>query len=49
MVASSQDIAAWTAYDLAKDVYVYSEDGPDLERFVDLVTAFNERSVNPTE
>lgn len=35
--------------DLAKDVYVYSEDGPDLERFVDLVAAFNERPVNPTD
>jgi len=35
--------------DLAQDVFVYSEDGPDLERFMDLVASFNERPENPTE
>lgn len=34
---------------LAQDVFVYSEDGPDLERFVDLVASFNERPINPTD
>jgi predicted dehydrogenase len=33
---------------LSDDVYVYAEDGPDLERFLDIVRAFNERAVAPT-
>ena len=35
--------------DLSKDVFVYSEDGPDLKRFMDLVTSFNQRDNNPTD
>jgi len=35
--------------DLAKDVYVYSEAGPDLDRFLDLVTTFNRREIDPTD
>ena len=35
--------------DLAQDVFVYSEDGPDLERFLDLVASFNQRPLNPTD
>lgn len=35
--------------DLARDVFVYSEAGPDLDRFMDLVTAFNQRPENPTD
>ena len=34
---------------LAGDVYVYAEEGPDLDRFMDLVTAFNRRPENPTD
>jgi predicted dehydrogenase len=33
---------------LAADVYVYSEDGPDLDRFLRIVQTFNERAVDPT-
>lgn len=33
---------------LARDVYVYSEEGPDLDRFMELVAAFNARPANPT-
>jgi predicted dehydrogenase len=33
---------------LADDVYVYSEDGPDLDRFLRIVQTFNERAVDPT-
>jgi predicted dehydrogenase len=33
---------------LADDVYVYAEGGPDLERFLDIVAAFNRRPVAPT-
>ncbi len=33
---------------LNDDVYVYSEDGPDLERFLRIVCSFNERTVDPT-
>ena len=35
--------------DLARDVYVYSEEGPDLERFMDMVTSFGQRDTNPTD
>jgi predicted dehydrogenase len=35
--------------DLARDVFVYSEEGPDLDRFMDLVTSFNQREDNPTD
>src|SRR5579859_6525233 len=30
------------------DIHVFAEDGPDVDHFVDLVHAFNERAVNPT-
>lgn len=33
---------------LHEDVYVYAEDGPDLERFLAGVRAFNERPIEPT-
>ena len=33
---------------LSDDVHVYSEDGPDLERFLAIVRAFNERPIAPT-
>ena len=33
---------------LREDVHVYAEDGPDLERFVEIVAAFNTRAVAPT-
>ena len=33
---------------LADDIYVYSEPGPDLERFLEIVESFNNRQVNPT-
>jgi len=35
--------------DLSRNVFVYSEDGPDLNRFMDLVTSFNQRERNPTD
>jgi predicted dehydrogenase len=35
--------------DLARDVYVYAEQGADLDRFMHLVTAFNERQERPTD
>jgi len=35
--------------DLAKDVFVYSQDGPDLERFMDLAVSFNQRENDPTD
>ena len=35
--------------DLAGDVFVYAEDGPDLDRFMDMVGAFNRREENPTD
>ena len=34
--------------DLAKNVFVYSEEGPDLKRFLDMVASFNQRDHNPT-
>ena len=33
---------------LADDIYVYSEPGPDLDRFLEIVESFNNRRVNPT-
>jgi predicted dehydrogenase len=30
------------------DIHVFAEDGPDVDHFVHLVHAFNERTVNPT-
>jgi predicted dehydrogenase len=33
---------------LSDDVHVYAEDGPDLERFLGIVQAFNARPVSPT-
>ena len=33
---------------LADDVYVYSEDGPDLDRFLRIVQTFNERAIDAT-
>jgi predicted dehydrogenase len=30
------------------DIHVFAEDGPDVDHFVQLVHAFNERAVNPT-
>jgi len=33
---------------LEDDVYVYAEDGPDLERFLAIVASFNARASNPT-
>lgn len=33
---------------LADDVYVYSDDGDDLDRFLSLVQAFNDRAESPT-
>jgi predicted dehydrogenase len=33
---------------LADNIYVYSEPGPDLDRFLEIVESFNDRQVNPT-
>ena len=33
---------------LADEIYVYSEPGPDLDRFLEIVESFNNRQVNPT-
>ena len=33
---------------LNDDIHVFAEDGPDVDHFVQLVHAFNERAVNPT-
>jgi hypothetical protein len=33
---------------LNDEVYVYSQAGPDLERFLDIVAAFNQRALRPT-
>jgi predicted dehydrogenase len=33
---------------LSDDIYVYSEPGPDLDRFLEIAEAFNNRQVNPT-
>ena len=34
---------------LSRDVYVYSEPGPDLDRFLEMVDAFINRKNNPIE
>ena len=33
---------------LSDDIYVYSEPGPDLDRFQEIAESFNKRPVNPT-
>jgi predicted dehydrogenase len=33
---------------LSEDIYVYSEPGPDLDRFQEITELFNDRQVNPT-
>jgi len=33
---------------LSDDIYVYSEPGPDLDRFQEIAESFNNRQVNPT-
>lgn len=33
---------------LSGDIHVYSEPGPDLDRFLEIVRSFNERKTNPT-
>ena len=33
---------------LSDEIYVYSEPGPDLDRFLEIAEAFNSRQVNPT-
>jgi predicted dehydrogenase len=33
---------------LTDDIYVYSEPGPELDAFLDIVESFNSREVNPT-
>lgn len=33
---------------LSNDIYVYSEEGPDLQRFMNMVDAFNTRKKDPT-
>jgi predicted dehydrogenase len=33
---------------LADDIYVYSEPGPDLDRFIEIVESFNSRQADPT-
>ena len=35
--------------ELASDIYVYSEKGPDLDRFMDMAGSFNNRPVDPTD
>lgn len=35
--------------ELAQDVFVYSEEGPDLDRFMNLVASFNQRETDPTD
>jgi len=34
---------------LSSDIYVYSEEGPDLDRFLNMVDAFNMRKSDPTD
>ena len=34
---------------LSQDIYVYSEQGPDLDRFLDMVNAFIDRKINPVD
>jgi len=33
---------------LSDDIYIYSEPGPELDRFLEIVESFNNRAVNPT-
>jgi predicted dehydrogenase len=33
---------------LSDDIYVYSEPGPDLDRFLEIAESYNNRQVNPT-
>ncbi len=33
---------------LSNDIYVYSEPGPELERFLEIAESFNNRQINPT-
>lgn len=33
---------------LSDDIFVYSEGGPDLDRFMDIVRSYNQRESNPT-
>jgi predicted dehydrogenase len=33
---------------LSDDIYIYSEPGPDLDRFLQIAESFNNRQVNPT-
>ena len=33
---------------LSDEIYVYSEPGPDLDRFLEIAASFNNRPVNPT-
>ena len=35
--------------DLNRDIFVYSEKGPDLDRFMNMAASFNERPDNPTD
>ncbi len=34
---------------ISRDVYIYSEAGPDLENFMNLASAFNQRAEHPTD
>jgi hypothetical protein len=34
---------------LSQDIYVYSEPGPDLDRFLEMVDAFINRKINPVD
>ncbi len=33
---------------LSDEIFVYSEGGPDTDRFVDIVRSYNQRESNPT-
>lgn len=39
----------WSNPRIDRTVHVYASPGPDLDRFVDLVTGFNRRPVDPTD
>ncbi len=34
---------------LSGEIFVYSEPGPDTDRFVEIVTSYNQRTINPTQ
>ena len=34
---------------ISRDVYIYSEGGPDLDNFMNLASAFNQRAEHPTD